>query len=375
MPTVAGKRDYYEVLGVARDATLDQIKRAYRQAAMKDHPDRNPGDQQAEARFKEAAEAYAVLADSDRRARYDRFGHDGLAGAGMGGFDPGVFSDFEDLFGGIFGEFFGFDPRSGRRGGASGAARRGADLRYDLEIDFEEAVLGSQTQIRVPRRDICGKCEGLGAATADDLESCTVCRGTGQQRFSQGFFTLARTCGRCRGAGRTIRKPCEECRGSGQVPAERTLKVSIPAGVEDGTRMRVQGEGDAGAAGGPHGDLYVDIRVREHTFYHRDGLDLVCTLPITISQAALGGSITFKGVHGSESVDWPAGTQSGAQIRIRGKGVSDLRGYARGDLIVGLAVRTPRKLSREGRKILKRLAESGADALPPEDRDLLERIK
>ena len=304
MASVADKRDYYEVLGVARDATLDQIKSAYRKAALQHHPDRNGGDKNAEVRFKEAAEAYAVLSDPEKRSRYDRFGHEGL-GAGMTGFDPGTFVEFEDLFGGLFGDLFGFGTG---RGGGRRAARRGADLRFDLEIDFPEAVLGAETQIKVPRTEICRVCDGRGAASAADVVGCPSCNGSGQQRFSQGFFTIAKTCAQCHGQGRVIRKACPECRGAGHVQKEKTLKLRIPAGVESGTRMRVTGEGDVSSGGS--GDLYVYLAVRDHPVFRREDHDLVCTIPITFSQAALGTELHIKTFHGAEKVRIPAGTQT-----------------------------------------------------------------
>ncbi len=368
---MTGKKDYYEVLGVPRDATLEQLKSAYRKAALRHHPDRNPGDKEAEAHFKEAAEAYAVLSDADKRTRYDRFGHEGVAGAGFPGFDPGIFADFEDVLGGLFGDLFGFDVGRGRSRAGGRAARRGADLRFDLEIDFEEAVRGAETQIRVPHSETCPRCGGSGADSPSDVVTCRVCRGTGQQRFSQGFFTIARTCGACRGTGRTIKKSCSECRGEGEIRREKTLKARIPPGVESGTRLRMVGEGDAGPQGGPPGDLYVYLQVREHPLFARDGLDLVCRLPITFSQAALGGEIRIKGLHGSETIRIPAGTQSGTLFRVRGKGVHDLRGSGRGDLVVEAVVRTPSRLSREGRSLMEKLAATGDEDLPAEDRDVL----
>jgi len=372
MPSTAGRRDYYEVLGVGRDATLDQIKSAYRKAALQHHPDRNPGDREAEARFKEAAEAYAVLADPDKRARYDRFGHDGLS-MGAQGFDPSAFADFEDLFGGLFGELFGFDRRPGGRGRPG--FRRGQDLRFDLEIEFEEAVLGTETQIRVPHQEACPACQGSRAASPSDVVACPSCRGTGQQRYSQGFFTIARTCGSCQGQGRIVRKPCPECRGAGDVQREKMLKVRIPPGVESLSQLRITGEGDAGSGGGRAGDLYVVLHVKEHKVFRRDGMDLVFTLPLTPSQAALGCDLRFEGLHGPEKLKVPAGTQNGAQLRLRAKGASDPEGRGRGDLVAVAAVRTPRRLSREGRKLMERLAELGDEELLPEDRPVLDRLR
>lgn len=362
------KRDYYEVLGVVRESTLEQIKSAYRKAALQHHPDRNSGDKEAEVRFKEAAEAYAVLSDSDKRARYDRHGHAGLGGAA--GFDPGAFAGFEDIFGGIFGDLFGFDQRGGRSGRRG--ARRGDDLRFDLEIEFSEACLGTETNIKAPRVEVCQHCKGSGAATPADVVVCKTCEGSGQQRFSQGLFTIARTCGACRGQGRVIRNKCETCHGAGHVPREKTLKLRIPAGVENGTRLRVTGEGDV-AEGGP-GDLYVFISVKEHPVFRREEDDLVCTLPITFSQAALGTEIRINGIHGPEKVKIPPGTQSGATIELRGKGVPRIDGYGKGNLRVEIMVRTPTHLSREGRKLMERLSETGDEKLSAADRGVLDKI-
>ena len=373
MAPVAGKGDYYEVLGVRRDASLEQIKSAYRKAALQHHPDRNPGDIQAEARFKEAAEAYAVLADPERRRRYDQFGHEGLGGGA--GFDPTVFADFEDLFGGIFAEFFGMNARRAQSRGGQAARARGQDLRYDLAIDFEEAVHGTEAQIRVPHSESCSACAGSRAASSADIATCQTCHGTGQQRTTHGFFTIARTCSQCRGHGQTIRKVCPTCRGAGEVQSESTLKVPIPAGVESGSRLRLSGEGDAGSGGGPRGDLYVYVSVREHPIFRRDGLDLLCTVPITFSQAALGAQIKLEGLNGTEKIKVPAGTQTGAVIRLKGKGVPNPHGFNRGDLVVDVVVRTPTRLSREGSKILERLAELGDEDFPESDRPIRDRIK
>jgi len=370
--SVASKRDYYETLGVERDADIDRIKSAYRKAALQYHPDRNPGDREAEARFKEAAEAYSVLADPQKRALYDQYGHAGLSGR-MGGIDPDLFHDFEDLFGGIFGQFFGFETGPRRRGHA--APRRGADLRYDLEIDFEEAIRGTRTRIKVPHAETCGKCGGTGAASPSDVVVCSACGGTGQQRTSKGFFTIARTCGHCRGQGRTVRNPCKGCAGAGDLHVEKTLEVRIPAGIDHLSRMRMTGEGDAGANGGPPGDLYIFVSVKEHPIYGRTGLDLTLTLPVTFTQAALGDEVPIHTPHGEEVVRIPPGTHSGTVLRIKGRGAPDVQGYGTGDLLVAVAVRTPAKLSRQGKKLLEELESVEKDALPREDRELLDKLR
>ena len=370
--SVASKRDYYETLGVERTADIDRIKSAYRKAALQHHPDRNPGDHEAEARFKEAAEAYSVLADPPKRALYDQYGHEGLSGR-LGGIDPDLFHDFEDLFGGIFGQFFGFEPSGSRRRQA--VPRRGADLRYDLDIDFEEAIRGARTRIKVAHTETCGRCGGSGAASAADIVTCAACGGTGQQRISKGFFTIARTCGKCRGQGRTVRNPCKECRGEGEMQIEKTLEVRIPAGIDHLSRMRMSGEGDAGFNGGPPGDLYIFVSVREHGIYGRTGLDLTLTLPVTFTQAALGDEVMIQTPHGEEVVAIPAGTHSGTVLRLKGRGVPDVQGYGMGDLLVTVAVRTPTKLSRQGKKLLEDLAAQEKEALPREDRDLLEKLR
>jgi molecular chaperone DnaJ len=376
------KRDYYEVLGVARTATDGEIKSAYRKLAMKYHPDRNPGDKAAEEQFKEAAEAYAVIADSEKRALYDRFGHAGVssaAGAG-GGFDPTVFTGFEDILGGL-GDIFGFGDIFGggrRRGGP----QRGADLRYDLEISFEEAAQGTETSIQIPRQENCETCKGSGAAAGSSPQTCPQCRGQGQVRFQQGFFTVARTCPQCRGAGKIVTDPCKTCRGAGRVTREKKLTVKIPAGIATGQQLRLQGEGEAGILGGPAGHLYVVIQVQEHEFFRRDGINLFCEIPVNFTTVALGGEIEVRTLDGVESVKVPEGTQTGTTLRLRGKGMPDVNGRGRGDLFATVQVQTPRKLNREQRKLIEELAK----ALPKEkfeprqrededERNLFDRVK
>lgn len=377
------KRDYYEVLGVARTATDAEIKSAYRKLALKFHPDRNPGDHTAEEKFKECAEAYAVLADGDKRAAYDRFGHAGVssaAGAGAG-FDPTIFADFGDILGGL-GDIFGFGDFFGgarRRGGP----QRGADLRYDLEIAFEEAARGAETTIQIPRQETCEACRGSGAAPGTTPTTCGQCGGAGQVRFQQGFFTVARTCPACRGTGRMIAKPCQSCRGSGHVTRERKITVKIPAGIATGQQLRLQGEGEAGVAGGPPGHLYVVVHVQEHDFFRRDGINLFCEIPVNFTTLALGGEIQVPTLDGAESVKVPDGTQTGTTLRIRGKGLPDVSGRGHGDLFATVQVQTPKKLTKDQRRVLEELAK----ALPKEkfepraredeqdERNLFDRVK
>jgi molecular chaperone DnaJ len=377
------KRDYYEVLEVTRTSTDTEIKSSYRRLAMKFHPDRNPGDQVAEERFKEAAEAYSVLADTQKRSLYDRFGHQGVSAAGTGGagFDPSVFNGFEDILGGlgdIFGDLFGGGGR--RRGGP----QRGADLRYDLEISFEESANGAETSIQIPRQENCETCHGSGSAPGSSASTCSACQGHGQVRFQQGFFTVARTCPQCRGAGKVITKPCTACRGAGRVARERKITVKIPAGISTGQQLRLQGEGEAGSGGGPSGHLYVVIHVHEHEFFRRDGLNLFCEIPVNFTTVALGGEIQVPTLDGQERVKVPEGTQTGTTLRLKGKGMPDVNGHGRGDLFATVQVRTPKKLNKEQRQLIEQLTK----ALPPEkfepraredesqdERNLFDRVK
>ena len=352
------KRDYYEVLGVGRDATDQQIKSAYRKLALKFHPDRNPGDKTAEERFKEAAEAYAVLADAQKRDLYNRFGHAGVsgAGAGAGGFDPTVFAGFEDIFGSL-GDLFGFgDVFGGRR--RRGGPQRGADLRYDLEIAFEEAYDGAETTIQIPREDTCETCKGSGAAAGSSAEVCQQCRGSGQLRFQQGFLTVARPCPNCRGTGRVISKPCQACRGAGRIARERKITVKVPPGIATGQRLRLYGEGEHGSAGGPPGDLYVVVHVQEHAVFQREGDDLYAELPVTFPLLALGGEIRVPTVKSEEEIKVPAGTQPGARFKLRGKGMPNVSGRGHGDLYVIVRAAVPKKLTREQRHLLEDLAKT-----------------
>lgn len=367
------KRDYYEVLGVGKTAAAQEIKSAYRKLAQKYHPDRNPGDQEAEERFKEAAEAYAVLSDTDKRARYDRFGHQGVSGVGAGGFDPTIFADFSDILGDFFG--FGFGGAAGRRGGPGGMTR-GADLRYDLTLTFEEAAFGTDTTLRIPRLEACGKCSGSGSAGGSTPTTCTACGGRGQVRFTQGFFTVARTCPQCRGEGRVITDPCPECKGEGRVEKERSISVKIPPGVDTGSRLRLSGEGEHGRNGGPPGDLYVVLQVRPHARFRRDGATVLSRVSITFPQAVLGAGIEVETLRGKAPLEIPAGTQHGRDFRLRAQGIDRLDGSGRGDHVVTVQVEVPnpRDLSDEEVQLLRRLAELGGQPVK-EERRVLDKVK
>lgn len=351
------KRDYYEILGVDRSASDADIKSAYRRQALKFHPDRNPGDAAAEESFKEAAEAYAVLADRDKRARYDRFGHQGVNAGGPQGYDPTIFADFGDLFSNL-GDVFGFGDAFGGRG-RRGGPQRGSDLRYDLEISFEESFAGTESAVQIPRDETCDTCAGTGAAEGTKPETCTECAGRGQLRYQQGFFTVARPCPHCRGTGRFIASPCPSCRGQGRVSQERTLKIKIPAGIADGQQIRLYGEGEHGLAGGPAGDLYVVIHVEEHAFYQRDGDHLFMQMPVTFPALALGARLQVPTPAGDQaSIDIPPGTASGTRLRVRGKGMPNVNGRGKGDLYVQVNVQVPKKVTKEQRAALEKLAET-----------------
>jgi molecular chaperone DnaJ len=362
------KRDYYEVLGVGRDASEQEIKSAYRKLALKYHPDRNPNDSTAEEKFKEASEAYSVLSDAQKRGNYDRYGHQGVKGAT--GFDPADFGDFADIFGDFFGlgDIFGGGQRRQRR-------RRGSDLQYDLEVNFEDAVFGLSTEIQFPRLQTCDQCEGSGAAPGTRPVTCSTCGGRGQVYYQQGFFQVGRTCPACRGNGRIIEKLCTACNGAGQVRRPRKLKVNIPPGVDNGTRLRLTGEGEAGLQGGPPGDLYVLLRVREHPIFERHGDDLHCELPINVAQAALGAEIEVPSLEGSEKLRIPAGSQSGAQFRLRGKGVPQVQGGRRGDLVVHVRLLIPTKLTRDQRQLFEQLREMLPEDNTPTEKGLFDKVK
>ena len=364
------KADYYEVLGISREASDQEIKAAYRKMALQHHPDRNPGDKASEERFKECSEAYQVLSDPQKRAAYDRFGHAGISGAG--GFDGNPFGaqDIGDIFGDIFGEMF--NMGGGRR---VSRVQKGRDIRQDLTIDFEEAVFGKETKVSFGRADPCPDCKGSGAASGRGPATCPHCQGRGQVRYQQGFFSIARTCSHCGGTGQIITDPCKTCRGEGRVERQHEMQVTVPAGVEDGTRIRYQGEGEAGRFGGPPGDLYVVLHVRQHRVFERDGNDLHCSIPISFPQAALGTEITIDTLDGSAKLKVPEGTQSGQQFRIRGRGVPFLNEHGRGDLIVQVVVRTPTKLTKAQKEKLQELAATLKVENTPTSRGLLDKVK
>ena len=369
------KRDYYEVLGVAREADDKQLKSAYRKLAMKYHPDQNPGDTEAEEKFKEVGEAYAILSDAQQRAAYDRFGHAAFENGGGGGGSPfGAGVNPEDIFQDLFSQVFGAGGFGGRR---RGGPQRGADLRYDLEITLEEAFAGKDETIHVPQAVTCTTCDGTGAAEGYEPETCDMCEGTGRVRAQQGFFTMERTCPRCSGKGTIIRKPCPTCGGTGQTREERKLSVKIPAGVESGMRIRLSGEGESGAAGGPRGDLYIFVDVVEHDIFERDGPNLYCRAPVPMATAALGGDIEIPTIDGGRTrVAIPEGAQTGRRLRLRGKGMPSVRQSGQtGDLYVEMFVETPRNLTARQKEILREFcAETGSDC-HPESEGFLGRIK
>ncbi len=363
--------DYYEILGVSRDASIQEIKRGYREAAVRWHPDRNPDNPEAEERFKEAAEAYATLSDADKRARYDRFGPQGTRGGAVP--DPSVFNDFSDILGDLFGrggggfsDLFGGGHRS--RGG-------GEHREFELELDFAEAARGTETHVQVPRLSTCPDCRGRGAASARGISVCSACRGHGQVRLQQGFFSIARTCPECRGRGRIVVDPCRGCGGDGRVQQEEKITLRIPAGVETGSRLRLSGKGDAGPGGAPAGDLFVRLRVREHSFFRRDALDVHCRFPLTFTQAVLGAEVRVPTLDGEEKIKVKPGTQGGTVFRLRGKGIPSLNGRGRGDQYVEIQVQVPTKIDDRQREIIEELAGMEDDLPDPDDRNFFEKIR
>jgi molecular chaperone DnaJ len=368
------KRDYYEVLGVARNASEDEIKKSYRRLAMKYHPDRNPGDPVAETHFKEAKEAYEVLTDPRKRAAYDQFGHAGIeAGAGMG---AGGGPSFSDIFGDVFGDIF--SNLRGGGGGRGGQSFRGADLRYNLELTLEEAVFGTTAKVRVPSLVVCETCDGSGARPGTKPATCPTCNGMGQVRMQQGFFSIQQTCPRCRGRGTIIPDPCTSCQGTGRVEKQKTLSVKVPAGVDSGDRIRLSGEGEAGEGGGPAGDLYVQITVKQHPIFTREDNTLYCEVPISFTIAALGGDLEVPTLDGRVTLRVPEETQTGKVFRIRGKGVKSVRGGPVGDLLCRVIVETPVSLTKEQRELLEKFAQSmgeGGRQHTPQQHGWLDGVK
>jgi len=362
------KRDYYEVLGVSRAADDEELKRAYRKLALKFHPDKNPDSRaEAEERFKEISEAYQILCDPQRRAQYDRFGH--AAFQQGGGFD--FATGFDDILGDLFGDFFG----TGRGRGGRTRARRGADLQYQLEISFVEACRGCERNLSIPRLTRCETCSGRGAKPGTTPQTCPQCNGSGQMRFQQGFFSIAKTCGKCNGQGQIVTNPCPKCDGAGARRQTFSVNVKIPAGVDAGSRLKLRGEGEAGENGGPSGDLYVLLDVDEHPIFGRDGNDLICEVPLSIAQAALGTEIEVPTLDGSARVKVPAGTQSGQLFRLRGRGVADVNGYGTGDELVKIIVETPRKLSARQRELLEEFAKLSGEDVHPMSKSFLDKVK
>jgi molecular chaperone DnaJ len=368
------KRDYYEVLSVSRDCDEQTLKSAYRKLALQYHPDRNPGNREAEERFKEAAEAYAVLSDAQKRAAYDRYGHQGVNGAGgFPGFDEtGGFSNLEDILGDLFGLGDIFGGGRGRRGSR---VQRGEDIRYDLEISFEDSMRGLSADLQIPRMEACTKCQGTGAEPNGGLVTCATCNGRGEVLYQQSFLSIRKTCPTCSGRGRVIRQACSQCKGEGYSRIEKKLKVNIPAGVDNGTRLRLTGEGNPGPPGGQSGDLYVVVKVAEHSIFIRHENDLHCTLPVNVAQATLGDEIDIETFDGSQKIRIPEGAQSGAQYKLRGLGVPHLNSRARGDLFVHLDVQIPKKLTREQRKLFEDLRELLPADNAPHEKSVFEKVR
>lgn len=370
------KRDYYEIIGVDRGASADEIKKKYRKLALKYHPDKNPGDAEAEAKFKEAAEAYAVLSDPQKRSQYDQFGHS-LGGGGFGGFSNAedIFGSFGDIFSDFFdlGNIFG---GGGRGAGGANRPRRGADLQYKLSISFKEAAFGKETVINVPRMETCDTCGGNGAAPGSKMTTCGQCGGSGQVRMTQGFFSIAKACQACGGTGKRIEKPCASCRGEGRVEKKRQINIKVPAGVDTGVRLKVSGEGEAGTNGGPRGSLYVYIEVEDDPIFKREGDHVICTQDITFTQAALGAQLDVPTLEGTEKLTVPSGTQTGKMFRLQGKGIPNVRGYGRGDQYVQVNVVVPKKLKEEEKELLRKLAElRGEQVENVKQKSFFEKVK
>lgn len=373
MAAAAGqKRDYYEILGVQKNVNPQELKSAFRKVALQYHPDRNPGDQEAEEKFKEASEAYEVLSDPERRARYDRFGHAGAGGgAGFEGFGGFQGVNINDIFGDIFGEIFG----GGGRGRGRGGVGRGADLRYNLEISFEEAAFGCRPKVPIPRPKKCETCSGSGSKSGAAPKQCATCGGVGEVRFTQGFFAVSRACHDCNGTGAVIPDPCSKCKGSGKVPSEEVLEVNIPGGVDNGTRVRLSGMGEPGERGGPAGDLYVTVIVREHPLFQREDNEVFCEVPISFTQAALGAKIDVPTLDGKVKMTIPGGTQTGKVFRLKGKGIPHLHSQQRGDQHVRVIIETPTELSAKQRELLEKFADLSGEESHPQSKSFFDKVK
>ena len=370
------KRDYYEVLGVGKNASADEIKKAYRRLAMKHHPDKNPGDKEAEEKFKECAEAYEVLSDGDKKQRYDQFGHDGLRGSGMHDYSHMNVQDIGDMFGDIFGDFFGGGRSRGRRAQPN-APQRGYDLETTVSLTLNDIASGTEKDIEFTRQDTCGECRGGGCAKGKTPDRCGICGGSGQVQKAGlgGFFQMVSTCSHCQGAGKVITHPCKKCRGTGQVPKKRKVSIKIPAGVHDGQGIRVAGEGEPGKNNGARGDLYCYVRVQGHPFLVRDGSNLVATVPISFTQAALGALIEVPSLDGTKQLKVPAGTQHGNVFRIKGQGLPDLRTRRQGDELVQVTIEIPKNLTGKQKKLLKDFADSEDMNILPESKGFFEKLK
>jgi molecular chaperone DnaJ len=371
------KRDYYEVLGVGKQASADEIKRAYRRMAMKYHPDKNPNDKEAEAKFKECAEAYEVLSDAEKRQRYDQFGHEGLRGTGMHDFSRMRWQDigsiFEDMFGfdDFFGDIFGGRGRRARRAGPA----RGYDLETTVELTLSDVVQGSEKTIEFTRQDLCTECNGSGCEKGSKPSSCSTCGGSGQVARGGGFFQMVSSCPQCRGTGQIITKPCKKCKGTGRIPKKRVVTVKIPRGVHEGQGIRVSGEGEPGKDGGPRGDLYCYVRIKRHEFLQRDGDDLIAVVPISFTQAALGDTIDVPSLNGTKQLKIPAGTQFGSMFRIKGQGLPDIRTGRVGDQLVQVTIETPQKLNAKQRQLLEEFAKSESKSIFPQAKEFVDKLK
>ena len=377
------KRDYYEVLGIAKEASAAEIKKAYRRMALKYHPDKNPGNKEAEDKFKEVSEAYEVLSDTRKKATYDQFGHAGMSSAfSGGGFDWSNFThfnEFSDIFGGLGDFFSSFGINTGSFGGGYGSRRRGpargADLQYELNISFEDAAFGTEKKINIPRYETCGTCKGSAANPGSKVTDCPACQGRGQTITSSGFFSVSRTCDQCRGEGRIIKEPCQQCNGNSRVRVKRSIKVKIPAGVHTGNRLRIQGEGEAGLRGGGRRDLYVYLEVKDHSIFQREGYDIICEIPVSFPQLVFGAEIDVPTLNGKLKMKVPQGTQSGKVFRIKGKGITRLDGYGKGDEFVRVKIETPVNLNQKQKVMLKEFAKECGENVNPISTSFVEKVR